>query len=54
MVVLWVVLGAACVGTGGVATVAAWIVKDISVMCYNAVFPMVEDDLRKFEAWAKD
>ena len=31
----------------------AWVVKDLSVMCFNAVFPLVEEDLKKFEEWAK-
>lgn len=54
MIALWVAFGAGVVGTSGVATVAAWVVKDLSVMCYNAVFPMIEDDLNKFEKWAKE
>jgi len=53
IIALWVAYGAAVVGTAGIATLIGWIIKDLSIMCYNKVFPMVEGDLKKFEEWAK-
>lgn len=50
---IWVAFGAGVVGTGGIALCVSWIVKDLSVLCYNKVFPVVEGDLKKFEKWAK-
>lgn len=54
LIAIWVAFGAGVVGSGGLAMCVAWIVKDLSVLCYNKVFPMIEGDLKKFEAWAKD
>ena len=53
LIAIWVAFGAGVVGTGGLALCVAWIIKDLSVLCYNKVFPIIEDDLKKFEKWAK-
>lgn len=53
LVALWVAFGVGVVGTGGIALCITWIIKDLSVMCYNKVFHVIEGDLKKFEKWAK-
>ena len=53
LIAIWVAFGAGVIGTGGVALCVSWIIKDLSVMCYNKVFPTIEGDLKKFEEWAK-
>ena len=53
LVALWVAFGVGVVGTGGIALCITWIIKDLSVICYNKVFHVIEDDLKKFEKWAK-
>ena len=54
LVAIWVAFGAGVVGSGGIALCVSWIIKDLSVLCYNKVFPVIEDDLKKFEEWAKN
>jgi len=53
LIAIWVAFGAGVVGTGGIALCVSWIIKDLSVLCYNKVFPTIEEDLKKFEEWAK-
>lgn len=53
LVAIWVILGFAIAVSGGIATCVSWIVKDLSVLCYNKVFPTIEGDLKKFEKWAE-
>ena len=53
LIAIWVAFGAGVIGTGGIALCVSWIIKDLSVMCYNKVFPTIEGDLKKFEEWAK-
>lgn len=53
LIAIWVAFGAGVIGTGGIALCVSWIIKDLSVMCYNKVFPTIEGDLKKFEKWAK-
>ena len=53
LIAIWVAFGAGVVGTGGIALCVSWIIKDLSVLCYNKVFPTIEKDLKKFEEWAK-
>lgn len=53
LIAIWVAFGAGVVGTGGIALCVSWIIKDLSVLCYNKVFPTIEGDLKKFEEWAK-
>lgn len=53
LIAIWVAFGAGVVGTGGIALCVSWIIKDLSVLCYNKVFPTIEKDLEKFEEWAK-
>ena len=53
LIAIWVAFGAGVIGTGGIALCISWIIKDLSVMCYNKVFPTIEGDLKKFEEWAK-
>jgi hypothetical protein len=53
LIAIWTAFGAGVVGSGGLALCVAWIVKDLSVLCYNKVFPIIEEDLKKFEEWAK-
>lgn len=53
LVAIWVILGFAIAVSGGIATCVSWIVKDLSVLCYNKVFPTIEKDLKKFEKWAE-
>lgn len=53
LVALWVAFGVGVVGTGGIALCITWIIKDLSVICYNKVFHVIEGDLKKFEKWAK-
>lgn len=54
LIAIWTAFGAGVVGTGGIALCVSWIIKDLSVLCYNKVFPIIEDDLKKFEEWAKN
>lgn len=54
LIAIWTAFGFGVVGTGGIALCVSWIIKDLSVLCYNKVFPIIEDDLKKFEEWAKN
>lgn len=53
LIAIWTAYGVGVGVSGGIALCISWIIKDLSVMCYNKVFPTIEGDLKKFEEWAK-
>ena len=53
LIAIWTAYGVGVGVSGGIALCVSWIIKDLSVMCYNKVFPTIEEDLKKFEEWAK-
>ncbi len=46
-------LATATAVTAGLGSVVTYILKDLVSSVFNAVFKMVNDDMIKFEEWAK-